>query len=100
MSDIKVCPWLDLYREPLVLEATALPTEPQPLPKREKFVPSEIEIEWEREIMKDGQKMREYLMGREWVDRRQSMMMTISFILNKQDWWLKLGGIYVEKGIL
>ena len=28
----KVCQWLDSNRRPLVLEATALPTEPQPLP--------------------------------------------------------------------
>ena len=32
MSDINVSQWLDSNRRPLVLEATALPTEPQPLP--------------------------------------------------------------------
>ena len=32
MSDIKVCKWLDLNCGPLASEATALPTEPQPLP--------------------------------------------------------------------
>ena len=31
-SDIKVCLWLDSNRGPLASEATALPTEPQPLP--------------------------------------------------------------------
>ena len=30
---INFCQWLDSNRGPLVLEATALPTEPQPLPK-------------------------------------------------------------------
>ena len=34
MSDIKVCQWLDSNRGPLVSEATALPTEPQPLPRK------------------------------------------------------------------
>ena len=33
MFHIKVCRWLDSNRGPLVSEATALPTEPQPLPK-------------------------------------------------------------------
>ena len=33
MSDISVCRWLDSNHRPLVSEATALPTEPQPLPK-------------------------------------------------------------------
>ena len=32
MSNKKVYQWLDLNREPLVSEETALPTEPQPLP--------------------------------------------------------------------
>ena len=32
MFHIKACWWLDLNRGPLVSEATALPTEPQPLP--------------------------------------------------------------------
>ena len=32
MFNINVCWWLDLNRGPLELEATALPTEPQPLP--------------------------------------------------------------------
>ena len=30
----KFCRWLDLTRGPLVSEATAVPTEPQPLPKK------------------------------------------------------------------
>ena len=33
----KFCRWLDSNRRPLVLEATALPTEPQPLPQIEIF---------------------------------------------------------------
>ena len=33
---MKICRCLDSNRGPLVLEATALPTEPQPLPKRRK----------------------------------------------------------------
>ena len=32
VSKYKICQWLDSNRGPLVLEATALPTEPQPLP--------------------------------------------------------------------
>ena len=32
MFCIKICQWLDLNRRPLLSEATALPTEPQPLP--------------------------------------------------------------------
>ena len=32
--NINFCQWLDLYRGHLVSEATALPTEPQPLPKK------------------------------------------------------------------
>ena len=32
MFNINFCRWLDLNRGPLALEATALPTEPQPLP--------------------------------------------------------------------
>ena len=32
MFNLKFCSWLDLSRWLLVLEATALPTEPQPLP--------------------------------------------------------------------
>ena len=33
MFHIEFCRWLDVNRGPLVLEATTLPTEPQPLPK-------------------------------------------------------------------
>ena len=32
MFDINFCQWLDSHHGPLDLEATALPTEPQPLP--------------------------------------------------------------------
>ena len=32
MFNVKFCWWLDLNHRPLVTEATALPTEPQPLP--------------------------------------------------------------------
>ena len=38
MFYIKVCRWLDSNRGPLVSDVTALPTEPQPLPKRSKFL--------------------------------------------------------------
>ena len=31
------CQWLDLNRGPLLLEVTALPTEPQPMPGRYAF---------------------------------------------------------------
>ena len=34
---IKFCRWLDSICGPLVLEATDLPTEPQPLPKMNNF---------------------------------------------------------------
>ena len=36
MSDIKVCQWLDSNHRPLASEATALTTEPQPLPIQQK----------------------------------------------------------------
>ena len=35
----KFCRWLDLNHGPLVLEATALPIEPQPLSQRKMFYP-------------------------------------------------------------
>ena len=40
MFDISFCRWLDSNCRPLELEATALPTEPQPLPKH--FLPLQM----------------------------------------------------------
>ena len=38
MFNINFCRWLDLNRRPLELEATCLPTEPQPLPMGKYFL--------------------------------------------------------------
>ena len=35
--NINFCRWLDSNRRPLVVEATALPTQPQPLPFQQDF---------------------------------------------------------------
>ena len=40
MSSIKTCQWLDLKCGPFVSQATALPSEPQPLPCKNKFLSS------------------------------------------------------------
>ena len=44
MFNIKCCRWLDSNHRPLELEATALPTEPQPLPMKKYFDVSISEI--------------------------------------------------------
>ena len=51
MFHLKICHWLDANCRPLVLEATALPTEPQPQPHKHYFVSKHlpIELRWDKQ---------------------------------------------------
>ena len=52
-SCLKFCQWLDLNSRTPVSEATALPTEPQPLPNNNKFLCCDkMCLKWGAEVMK------------------------------------------------
>ena len=65
----KICRWLDLNYQSLVLEATAMPTEPQPLHQSWRLLPINFhktyQVEWKP--WSDGGKGRGLMLERSWV---------------------------------